>query len=565
MGAPPQAPEPPGRRWRAALALLVGGLALGTAGGQVPATIPVMPETPDAALDALLEGARPAARAAACDAQEDTLARVLCRGVLVVGTRSDYPPFGVGSGPQAQGFEPDLARQLAARLGVTPHFVAVSAADRMAALGEGRVDLVIATTGHTVQRDSQALFVRPHYYRSQTVVVGQRFSTLQAVDSLPALAGHTICVTVGNATNAELALHGAHLMLYASARQLVEQVQAGTCALAAQDDSLLLPVLPMLSVPYDLKLGFAALPWGAAVSRDGGAALERALGLALQGLHARGTLVALARRHGVPAPWLETEQQRWSQPPCDSAAARDEPRCVDPPYDNRMQPTPFAGGVDRFERWLEDTTGWRVTLAMLKTEVALQLFLAGLGMSLALVAGAVVATVALGLAFGAGLHQPQRALRWPLRAVLLAAQSTPMVLLMSAAGLLLSSAGWTTPATAWLAAVAVLGLFNGSNAGQAIAEAHASLLAEGRPATLKAAALRARAQVAAFCVNATRGSPAASLIGVPELLAAQTDIASFSNERVTTFALLLVFYMALVSIVVALLARLQRRLEASAG
>lgn len=561
MSAPPPAGDerrrPPGARWRWARWRLVGAwLAAGAAGAQPPA------DRPDAALDALLDGTRPAARAAACDAQADTLARVLCRGALVVGTRSDYPPFGTGSGPQAQGFEPDLARQLATRLGVSPRFVAVSAADRMAALGEGRVDVVIATTGHTVQRDSQALFVRPHYYRSQTVVVGQRFSTLEAVDSLPALAGHSICVTVGNATNAELAVHGAHLMLYGSARQLVEQVQAGTCALAAQDDSLLLPVLP---AEYDVKLGFAALPWGAAVSRDGGAALAQALGLALQGLHANGTLVELARRHGVPAPWLEAEQQRWSQPPCDSAAARDDARCADPPYDNRLQPTPFAAAVDRFERWLEDTAGWHVTLAMLKTEVALHLFLAGVGMSLALVAGAVAATVGLGLAFGAGLHQPQRALRWPLRAVLLAAQSTPMVLLMSAAGLLLSGAGWTTPATAWLAAVAVLGLFNGSNAGQAVAEAHATLVAEGRPATLKAAALRARAQVAAFCVNATRGSPAASLIGVPELLAAQTDIASFSNERVTTFALLLVFYMALVSAVVALLVRLQRRLEASAG
>jgi polar amino acid transport system substrate-binding protein len=110
-------------------------------------------------------------------------------------------------------------------------------------------------------------------------------------------------------------------------------------------------------------------------------------------------------------------------------------------------------------------------------------------------------------------------------------------------------------------AVLVLGLFNGSNAGQAVAEARAHLLAEGRPASLRTAALRARAQIAAFAANATRGSPVASLIGVPELLAAQTDIASFSSESVTTFVLLLVFYMVLVSLVVALLQRLQRRLQ----
>lgn len=504
----------------------------------------------------LLAAAGHGAAATECDAQPDRLAQVRCRGEIVVGTRSDYPPFGQGSGEQARGFEPDLARLLAARLGVAPRFVAVSAADRIAALGEGRVDLIIATTGHTVQRDGQALFVRPHYYRSETVVVGQRLPALQGVNRLAALAGHTVCVTVGNATNAELAVHGARLLLYASAGQLVEQVQRGHCALAAHDDSLLLPALP---ATYEVKLAFSPLPWGMAVAREGAKPLASALGQALQALHAEGALVALAQRHGVPTAWLEAERQRWQQPPCAQAAA--DPVCTDPAYDNRLAPTPFAGGVERLEQALRQQLGWQVTLAMLKTEIALHLFLSGIGYSLALVAGAVAATVLLGLAFGAGLSHARRAVRWPLRAVLLSAQSTPMVLLMSAAGLLLSSAGWTTPATAWAAAVAVLGLFNGSNAGQAVAEARASLAAEGRPAGLRAAALRARAQVAAFCVNATRGSPAASLIGVPELLAAQTDIASFSSERATTFALLLVFYMALVSAVVAMLARLQRHLE----
>jgi ABC-type amino acid transport system permease subunit len=153
-------------------------------------------------------------------------------------------------------------------------------------------------------------------------------------------------------------------------------------------------------------------------------------------------------------------------------------------------------------------------------------------------------------------------LRWPLQAVLLAAQSTPLILLMVFAGVIVSALGRATPGVALVAAVLVLGLFNGSNAGQAIAEARASLRAEGAPGALREALWRARAQVLAFVVNATRGSPAASVIGVPELLAAQTDIASFSSERVTTFTLLLVFYMLLVSGVVWAGNRLLARWEA---
>ncbi|MET0207858.1 MAG: hypothetical protein ABW220_02385, partial [Burkholderiaceae bacterium] len=392
-----------------------------------------------------------------------------------------------------------------------------------------------------------------------TVVVGPRLPASQDVHTLEGLAGRTVCVTVGNATNADLVRSGARLMLFGSARRLVEQVQSGTCLLAAHDDSLLLPQLPP---GHESKLSMATLPWGAVVGR-GGESLARELGHALRQLHADGTLMALAKSHGVPDAWLRAQQVRWSTPPCDAPLALTDARCIDPPRDNNLTPTPMAETAERMERWLQSHWGWELTLAMLKTEVALQLFLEGVGYSLALVVGAVLSTVLLALAFGAGLGARSRAVRWPLGAVLLTVQSTPMVLFMTAAGLVLSGMGLGSPPMALLVAVVVLGLFNGSNAGQAVAEARSALLAQGRAGTLRAAALRARAQIASFAVNATRGTPVASLIGVPELLAAQTDIASFSRESTTTFALLLIFYMGLVSLVIALLRWVQIRLQSA--
>jgi ABC-type amino acid transport system permease subunit len=329
-------------------------------------------------------------------------------------------------------------------------------------------------------------------------------------------------------------------------------LRTGGCTLAAQDDSLFAHYLQQaaFSASLGVRLGFSPVPWGAAVGKAGGERLARALGLALQDLHADGQLLRLARLHQVETTFLEAEETHWNTPVCRAATAITDPRCVNPPHDNQLAPTPFAPQVTRIENWLQDHADLQVTLAMLKTRVALKLFVEGVACSLALVAGAVGATLALGLAFGAGLGADRRWLRWPLRALLVTMQSTPLVLLMVFAGVLSSSLGASSALTALVAAIAVLGLFNGSNAGQAIAEARASLRAEGRDASLQRAVQRARAQVVAFVVNATRGSPAASLIGVPELLAAQTDIASFSSERVTTFTLLLVFYMALVSLVV---------------
>lgn len=498
----------------------------------------------------------PAAQAGApkgrnCDQAVDVLSRVLCTKTLRVGVRTGYPPFAFGDAAGAlQGFEIDLAHQLAGSLGVEPAFVVVTPANRLALLGEGRVDMVIATMGHTLQRDREALFVRPHYYQSQTIVLGRKELK---IGGLVKLRGHTVCVTVGNSTNAELSVNGARLKLFDKAASLVDELRLGGCSLVAQDDSFFASYLqqPAFAATYDTKFGFAPLPWGAAVSRNGGARLADALALSIQQLHISGALQALAKKHGVDSPFLAQQRRLWSGSNCAQISALNDPACVMAPLDNQLQPTSFAPLVDRLENFIYHTTGTRVTLAMFKTWVALDLLLEGVWFSVLLVVGAVLATWAFALAFGAGLTSRMRWLRWSMRCVLWPMQSTPLILLMILAGVVVGAMGATSPLVALAAAVLVLGLFNGSNAGQAVAEAMLTLREERAPARpgLSAAVYRARAQMVAFMVNATRGSPAASVMGVPELLAALTDVASFSSERITTYTFLLIFYMLLVAVV----------------
>jgi ABC-type amino acid transport system permease subunit len=110
-----------------------------------------------------------------------------------------------------------------------------------------------------------------------------------------------------------------------------------------------------------------------------------------------------------------------------------------------------------------------------------------------------------------------------------------------------------------------LGLINGGNAGQAIAEAVATLRAE-QPALpenriFSHALRRSLTQIIAFLINATKATPIASFIGAPELLNALTDSTSFSSDRETTYWLLLIFYVAAVLLVVWLCSGLRRLLE----
>lgn len=501
-----------------------------------------------------------------CDDAVDALSRVMCTKTLRVGVRTGYPPFAFENANVLQGFEIDLARQLANSLGVTPVFVVVEPANRLALLGEGRIDVVIATMGHTLRRDREALFVRPHYYQSQTIVLGRK--ELE-IGGLVKLRGSTVCVTVGNSTNADLSANGARLMLFDKASRLVDELRLGGCSLVAQDDSFFAPYLqqPEFAAAYDTKFGFAPLPWGVAVAREGGERLANVLGLSMRQLHISGGLQALAKKYGVNSPFLEQQHLLWGSSRCAQITSLTDPACVLAPLDNQLEPTSFAPQVDRLEMVIHQVTGLKVSLPMFKTWVALDLLVEGVWFSILLVSGAVLATWAFALAFGAGLTSDRTWLRWSMRSVLWPMQSTPLILLMILAGVLVGALGASSPFAALAAGALVLGLFNGSNAGQAVAEAMITLREERAPAkpALSAAVYRARSQVVAFMVNATRGSPAASVMGVPELLTALTDVASFSSERITTYTILLIFYMLLVAVVHRLANLWQARLALSGG
>ena len=388
------------------------------------------------------------------------------------------------------------------------------------------------------------------------------------------MRGKTICVTVGNNTNAELVANGARLMLFDTTLRLVDELRLGGCSLVAQDNSFFAAYLQEapFAAAYNVKFGFAPLPWGAAVARDGGQRLADALAAALKKMHADGSLENLAQLYGVATPFLGQQRSIWAGY-CSTPAQLANSDCLLPPRDNDLEATPFSVTVNGLETRIKEMTGIKVTLAMLKTRVALSLFFEGVVFSLLLVSGAVLATVGIAMAFGKLLGSSSAWVRWPASFVLWAMKSTPVILLMILVGVLLSATGASSPFSGLLAAILMLGLYNGSNAGQAVAEAMASLKLEasGTSPPLGSALRRASAQIVAFMGNATRGSPAASVIGVPELLSALTDIASFSSERITTYTLLLVFYMSLVASVVWLgnhcVSRIQRRdalrLEAS--
>ena len=515
-------------------------------------------ETPDAALDELLKQAR-----TECAPPADRLNRVLCSGRLRAGVREYYPLFGTREGGVNDGYEPDIARAIAKRLGVEVDFMRVNAASRIPLLAEDRIDFTIATMGHNTQRDGQARFIRPHYYQSESALIGPKALPIKTWEDV---ATRTICVTIGNGSNAELVSHKARLMLFDEAGVLPDRLKDETCTLATQDDSFFAYYFtdPAFAGRFEQKFGFAQVPWGMAVARTGSDKLGRALDLLSQIFHRDGTFLAIARENRIGTAFLERQRAVWQRPDCDTAQGSTNSACVLPALNAALQPTPFAAAVNTFEDWTERRLGLDVTLPMLKTAPAFSLFLNGIANSLILIAGALVATLVFAIAFGFALGSDVRPVRWLARLVTVTLQSSPIVLTLVIAAAFAHALLPYSSAVALAASILALGLSNGSNAGQAVSEAVISLHHEGgeKGMTLFVHALgRSATSIVSFLVNAAKGTPIASFIGAPELLSALTDITSFSSGRVTTYCLLLVFYTLVVMVVVWLCGLLRAWLE----
>src|SRR3954471_23082158 len=122
---------------------------------------------------------------AATPSAAQTLDKIKQRGVLVVGTKADYKPFGFRDTSGAiVGFEPDLARDVAGRLGVRLELEPVVSSNRMQFLQQGKIDLMLATMNITPERRQTVGIIDPSYYASGVNVLAVKKASLKAWEGL---------------------------------------------------------------------------------------------------------------------------------------------------------------------------------------------------------------------------------------------------------------------------------------------------------------------------------------------------------------------------------------------
>jgi len=117
------------------------------------------------------------------------LARIRSAGVLRVAIDATYPPMEFLEGGQPVGFDVELARELARRLGVTAEFIVMDWDGILAGLTSGRYDIILSSMNITPARQQQVDFVE--YARMSQVFVTTQGRTIRTEQEL---AGQRVAV-----------------------------------------------------------------------------------------------------------------------------------------------------------------------------------------------------------------------------------------------------------------------------------------------------------------------------------------------------------------------------------
>lgn len=134
-------------------------------------------------------------------AHADALATIEANKVIRIAVPQDFPPFGsVGADMEPKGYDVDMAKLIAAKLGVKLELVPVTSANRIPYLQTNKVDLVISSLGKNPEREKVIDFSAAYAPFFNGVFGPAGVAVKEAKD----LSGKTVGVTRGAVEDLEL-------------------------------------------------------------------------------------------------------------------------------------------------------------------------------------------------------------------------------------------------------------------------------------------------------------------------------------------------------------------------
>jgi glutamate transport system substrate-binding protein len=189
------------------------------------------------------EGTEGAATTPAAEATkfpaDSTLGKIQAKGEITIGVKFDVPPFGVKN-PQTgdvEGFDVEMGKAIAARLGVKPKFIEAISDNRIPFLEDGTADVILSTMTINEERVGQIEFSDPYFIaRGRVLVPGD-----SEITGVADLAGKNVCTALGSTYEANLKKQApdAKLKLVDSYSECLESLQNGSVDAISTDDVIL--------------------------------------------------------------------------------------------------------------------------------------------------------------------------------------------------------------------------------------------------------------------------------------------------------------------------------------
>jgi glutamate/aspartate transport system substrate-binding protein len=255
-----------------------------------------------------------AAASAAVVAQSETLRRIRDTGTLLIGVREASVPFSfIDANKVPQGYSVDICLRVADAIKtelklprLETKFVAVSSANRIQMLLDGKIDLECGSTTNTRDRQKQVAFAYTTFVAG-IKMLAKKNSNINGIEDL---RGKTIVVTKGttsekimNVKNEEQSLK-LNIIITNDHNESFRAVEDGRAVAFPMDDVLLYGLISKAKKPDDYAVVGKYLsvePYGIMMRKDD-PQLERVVNKALSDLFASGEIRKIYAR------WFSTRE-----------------------------------------------------------------------------------------------------------------------------------------------------------------------------------------------------------------------------------------------------------------
>ena len=251
------------------------------------------------AASAMLAGCAASGKPAeSTEAASDQLARIQAKGEIIVAMEGTWAPWTYhDESDQLVGYDVEVAKAVAEKLGVTASFVEGEWDGLLAGLDAGRYDIMVNGVGITAERQEKYNFSTPYAYNKTAVIVRGDYDEIHSMEDLK---GKSTANTISSTYATQAEAYGAAVTGVDDLNQTIELLLAGridatlNTEVVFEDYKKAHPDADIKIAAYSDEVENIAIP----VRKDGDSAtLLAAINQALAELDADGTLAALSNKY----------------------------------------------------------------------------------------------------------------------------------------------------------------------------------------------------------------------------------------------------------------------------